>query len=132
PVLTAVHQADRVDAQGTGDAVPLADAVLALRVQDAERAITKAQLPQHVALLERRLAEAGLAEHERVTAGKALAGGGIVEDERVVDVCLAGVNLPADDHATRVRGRRTDRGVEPGRGCGGGAQGAPSGLRLAA
>ena len=90
----------RVEADGgypqlLGDEVPLADAVLALCVEDDDLAVAEAQLAQDVRLLQRRLAVAGLAEDQPVRCRELLA----VELEGVVDVALAGVDLAADDDA---------------------------------
>ena len=97
-------QADRGHAQGLGDQVPLADAVLALGVQDHDLPVLEAELAQDVRLLQRRLAVPGLAEHQPVRGRELLA----VELEGVVDVALAGVDLAADDHAgvAQARGGR--------------------------
>jgi hypothetical protein len=99
---------DRLDAQGLGDQVPLADAVLALRVQHHDLPVAEAQLAQHVRLLQRRLAVAGLAEHQPVRGRQLLA----VELEGVVDVALAAVDLAPDDHAAVAEARRRRRQVD--------------------
>lgn len=70
----AVERCGRVQADGgyaqlLGDQVPLADAVLALGVEDDDTAVAEAELAQDVGLLQRRLAVAGLAEDEPVGAG---------------------------------------------------------------
>lgn len=88
-------EADGSYAQLLGDEVPLADAVLALGVQDDDLAVAEAELAQDVRLLEGRLAVPRLPEHQPVRGGELLA----VELEGVVDVALAGVDLAADDHA---------------------------------
>lgn len=88
-------EADRGEAELLGDEVPFADAVLALGVQDDDLAVAEAELAEHVRLLQRGLAVAGLAEHQPVRGGQLLS----VQLEGVVDVALAGVHLAADDHA---------------------------------
>jgi hypothetical protein len=91
------------------DEVPLADAVLALCVEHDDLAVAEAQLAQDVGLLERRLAVAGLAEHQPVGRGELLA----VQLEGVVDVALPGVDLASDDDARVAEagcgGRQVDR-----------------------
>ncbi|GAA3051397.1 hypothetical protein GCM10020000_35770 [Streptomyces olivoverticillatus] len=109
-----------------GDQVPLADAVLALGVEDDDLPVAKAKLPQHIGLLQRRLAVAGLAEDEPVRGGQLLA----VELEGVVDVALAGVHLTPDDHARVAEAGCRGRQVDGLRLSGGGPYGQPGGLDL--
>ena len=110
-----------------GDEVPFADAVLALGVQHDDLAVAEPQLPQDVGLLQRRLAVAGLAEHQPVRGRQLLA----VQLEGVVDVALAGVDLAADDHAG-VAEAGGGGGQVDGLGlAGGGADGQPGRLDLA-
>ena len=117
---------DRGYSQRLGDQVPLADAVLALRVQHDHLPVAEPQLAQHIRLLQRRLAVAGLAEHQPVRRGQLLA----VELEGVVDVALAGVDLAADDHAGVAQAGCGGRQVDGLRLAGGGAYGQPGRLHL--
>ncbi len=114
------------DPQLLGDEIPLAHAVLALRVEDDHLAVAEPQLAQDVGLLQRRLAVAGLAEHQPVRRGELLP----VQLEGVVDVPLAAVHLASDDHA-RVAQAGRGRGQVDGLGlAGGGPYGQPGRLHL--
>ena len=110
-----------------GDEVPLADAVLALGVQHDDLAVAEAQLAQDVRLLQRRLAVAGLAEHQPVRGGELLA----VQLEGVVDVALAAVDLAADDDAGVAEAGRGGGQVDGLRLARGGAYGQAGRLHLA-
>ncbi|CAM5374503.1 hypothetical protein SGRIM128S_04302 [Streptomyces griseomycini] len=101
-------QPDGGDPQFLRDEVPLADAVLALRVQDDDLAVAEAQLAQDVRLLQGRLAVSRLPEDQPVGGGELLA----VELEGVVDVALAGVDLAADDDAGVAEAGRGGRQVD--------------------
>src|SRR5690606_27452530 len=119
-------QPDGSYAEFLRDEVPLADAVLALGVQDDDLAVLEAELTQDVRLLQGRLAVAGLAEHQPVRCGQLLA----VELEGVVDVALAGVDRAADDDAGVPEAGRGGRQVDGLRLARGGAHRQPGGLDL--